>query len=44
MGGRYTKKFWVVPEGSALEGKVIVKLYAVHTMNNVVPKCNLEFA
>ena len=35
-GGRYSKRFGVVPEGSALKGEVIVKLYAVHTMNNFV--------
>ena len=34
MGGRYSKRFGVVPKGSALEGEVIVELYALHTMNN----------
>ena len=35
-GGIYSKRFGVVPEGSALEGKVIAKVYAVQTMNNFV--------
>ena len=33
-GGRYSKRFGAESEGSALEGKVILKLYAVPTMNN----------
>ena len=33
-GGRYSKRFGVVPKGSAFEGEVIIKLHAVHTMNN----------
>ena len=36
MRVRCNKRFGAVSEGFALEGEVIVKLYAVHTIYNLV--------